>query len=309
MKKITFAIIGPETENTLDLEKEILKNGHSCIVFQLKDLEVVFSEKKTSIFFEKRDLLDSVDIFIFRAYNKNFVFAEVLVKELLTNGKTVIDEAIGREMIPSKLNEASQFVFSGLKHPKTYQALSWNSWKRILEKVRFPLIAKPIYGQKGQDITKIESEKEYTSFFKKNPKGYLLQEFFEISHDLRIFVVNKKVLGGIKRHIIKNDFRSNASLGAKIEKVKITPGIERVARKAAEAMKYEIAGVDLIETNNAFYVLEVNSSPQWQAFKKYTKINPAEAIIKYALQKHALLKNRSLNYAKNNHSPAEAKIQ
>lgn len=286
MNKLNFAIIGPNTENTLDLIREIKKAGHRPFVVRLSDIFFEFNNGIFRALWKNKDLFD-FDIFLLRGYNKNLLFAQIFAQELLAKGKIVIDETIGKRFISSKAYEASRMMQKKISHPKTWQAVSFSSYKKILKQISFPVIAKPVYGQKGQGIEKIRTAKEYLTFFSKNPKGYLVQEFLKIDGDIRIFVVGNKVLGAMKRYLVPGDFRSNASLGAKTEKIPLTKELETLALKAAKTMDYEIAGIDILEHKKRFYVLEVNSSPQWQKFKEVTKINPAEYIIRYALKKYA----------------------
>jgi glutathione synthase/RimK-type ligase-like ATP-grasp enzyme len=75
-------------------------------------------------------------------------------------------------------------------------------------------------------------------------------------------------------------------LGARAEKILLTKKLETLALRATKAMNYEIAGVDIIEHKKEFYVLEINSAPQWQKFKEVTGINPAEDIVAYSLKKY-----------------------
>ncbi len=285
MKKINFAIIGSLTENTLDLKNEIKKRGFFVSVFSLNSVFLEFNSNNF-IARNKKISLNDFDIFLFRAYNKNFREARILAEALLAKNKIVIDTVLGLNMINSKIYEASKLNRAGINYPKTWQSIWGRNYNEILKKIDFPLIVKPIYGQKGQGVEKIENEQDFIKFFETNPKGYLMQEFFKIDGDIRVFIVNGKILGGIKRYLTKNDFRSNISLGAKIKKIDLTDEMKKIAIKAANAMQYEIAGVDLIEYKNKIYVLEVNSTPQWQGFKKATGINPAKEIITYALKKY-----------------------
>jgi|WetSurMetagenome_2_1015567.scaffolds.fasta_scaffold05184_2 ribosomal protein S6--L-glutamate ligase len=292
MNKLSVVIIGPETENTADLVREIEKKGHHSSVVKLGDVFFEFNDGTFKASWKNKNFFD-FDIFIFRGYNKNLLFAQILAQELLARKKTVIDETIGKRFVSSKIYEASMLAQNRINHPKTWQAVSFSSYKRILEKISFPVIAKPIDGQKGQGIEKIESKERYLSFFAKNKKGYLCQEFLKIDYDIRVLVVNGKALGAMKRHIIPGDYRSNASLGAKTEKIDLTKELAALALKAAKVMDYEIAGVDIIEHDEKLYVLEINSAPQWQKFKEVTGINPAEAIIGYSLDKHKRKQNFS----------------
>lgn len=286
MNKLSFVIIGPNTENTLDLIREIKKAGHRHFIVRLSDIFFEFNNGIFRALWKNKDLLD-FDIFLLRGYNKNLLFAQILAQELLAKGKIVIDKTIGKRFISSKAYETSKIMQNKINHPKTWQAVSFSSYKKILKQISFPVIAKPVYGQKGQGIEKFETAKEYLNFFSKNPKGYLVQEFLKIDGDIRIFIVGNKALGAMKRYLVPGDFRSNASLGASAKKIPLTQELKTLALKAAKTMDYEIAGVDILEHKKRFYVLEVNSSPQWQKFKEVTKTNPAEYIIRYALKKHA----------------------
>ncbi|MFA4817815.1 MAG: RimK family alpha-L-glutamate ligase [Parcubacteria group bacterium] len=286
MNKLSFVIIGPSTENTLDLVREIEKTGHRSFIVKLSDIFFEFNNGAFKALWKNKDLLD-FDIFLLRGYNKNLLFAQILAQELLVKGKIVIDDTIGKRFISSKIYEASRMAQNKINHPRTWQAVSFSSYKKILKQISFPVIAKPVYGQKGQGIEKFKTAKEYLSFFSKNPKGYLIQEFLNIDGDIRVFIVGNKVLGAMKRHLVPGDFRSNASLGARTEKIPLTKELKTLALKAAKTMDYEIAGVDILEYKKKFYVLEINSSPQWQKFKEVTGINPAKYIIEYALKKYA----------------------
>jgi len=286
-KKIKFAIIGAsETENTKDLVCEIKKRGHKVYLIQPKNLVFEFSKNKKFKVKQGKIDMDKLDIFIFRGYTINIIPAKILAEKLIYNKKVVIDEVVGKKFIPSKIFESSQFAKYGINHPRTFQALDYKSYESIFNAVTFPIIVKPLYSQKGQDIIKIENKNKAKKFFKKNPSGYLIQEFLKTDSDIRVFVVGNKVIGAIRRFVLPGDFRSNASLGAKAEKIVLAKEMKTIAIKAVKAMGYEIAGVDFLKYKNKLYVLEVNSTPQWQKFKEVTGINPAKNIINYALKKY-----------------------
>lgn len=90
--------------------------------------------------------------------------------------------------------------------------------------------------------------------------------------DIRVHVLtlNKKqvILAAMKRVKIASDFRSNVSLGATAEKVKLTPEQEQIALKTAKISKMPWCAVDIMPLvkgsnpelgDNA--VLEINASP------------------------------------------------
>ena len=103
-----------------------------------------------------------------------------------------------------------------------------------------------------------------------------MQEFIELEYDIRAMVLHDKVIGVMKRNIIKGkDFRSNVSLGAEAEKMELTKLEEEVAIKASKAVGGILTGVDLIPSKDREkiepYVLEVNSNPGLSGIEKIVK--------------------------------------
>ncbi|OGI29417.1 MAG: hypothetical protein A2288_03805 [Candidatus Moranbacteria bacterium RIFOXYA12_FULL_44_15] len=184
MSKLKFLIIGPNTENTDDLIQQIKKAGHIPYLARLGDIIFEFKKGEKKPLWKNKNVYD-FDIFLFRGYNKNLIFAQILAQALLKNKKTVVDETIGKRFISSKAYESSTMIENKISHPKTYQAVSHSAYKALLKKINFPVIVKPIYGQKGQGIEKIKNQKDYLDFFSKNNQDYLVQEFFEIDGDIR----------------------------------------------------------------------------------------------------------------------------
>jgi ribosomal protein S6--L-glutamate ligase len=283
-----FLIVGaPKTENTQDLVLEIKKRGHGVLVVRPKNFVFSIENKKFLVSALDEDLFD-FDVYILRGYNKTLTEVRIFAESLVSQGKVVIDETIGSDYIPSKLYEASKLSREGLNYPKTFLLTDNSRIGEIADKLDFPVIVKPIYGQQGQEIEKIEKKENLTDLFleKERTEMFLIQEYLKINGDVRVFVVGNQVLGAIKRFIVEGDFRSNASLGAEAEEFPLDDEIKEIALKSTKAMNYEIAGVDLANANGKWYVIEVNSTPQWQKFKEITKINPAEEIIEYAINKH-----------------------
>ena len=90
--------------------------------------------------------------------------------------------------------------------------------------------------------------------------------------DIRVHVLTLRdgqvILGAMKRVQLTGDFRSNKSLGAETEKVKLTPEQEQIALKTAELSRMPWCAVDimpLVKGSNKELgdnvVLEINASP------------------------------------------------
>lgn len=294
MRRLSFAIFGYETENTLDLVSEIKHLGHKALVMSLESVIFQLKGKKFE-FSYKGKVIKDLDIVFFRSYYANLKEAQILARYFIAQGKIVIDKKIGLDFLSGKIFEAKIFSKCGINYPEIKQAMEISEWKKIIEKEKYPVIVKPIDGRRGMGIEKINSKKEARDFFTANPRGYFLQKYYPIKADIRILIVGNRVIGGFRRFIKKGEFKSNIH-ETPAEKIVISKEMRLLALKAAKSLDCEIAGVDIFEYKGKLYVLEVNFSPQWQKFKKVTEINPAAYIIDYALNKFEDNKNVNNNF-------------
>lgn len=139
------------------------------------------------------------------------------------------------------------------------------------------VVIKILDGHGGTGVALIDGKRIYAILqliFAISPdKSLLLQRKEEADGgDIRVHVLtlrNKQViLGAMKRVKLGGDFRSNVSLGAEAEPVKLTPEQEQIALKTAQLSKLPWCAVDimpLIKGSNKELednvVLEINASP------------------------------------------------
>jgi len=280
---LKFAIIGSLTENTEDLLDAAKKAGHQAVSFRFAEITFETIDDEIIAMWGEQDICD-FDVVIFRGYNKHIYEAQLLAEMLIDKNVTIIEETLAAGYVRGKMQQAKRLFECGIKHPETFQANNLEGWKKFIQDVEFPIIAKPIMGRKGRGIQKLSNANEAMDFFCNNKSDYLAQRYFPIVSDFRLFVVGGRVIGGFQRFIKDGQYKSNIA-GTRAEKIVISEEMEEIALEAASAMEYEIAGVDLFEHEGEFYIIEVNVAPQWEKFKLVTGINPAQHIIEYAIEK------------------------
>ena len=103
----------------------------------------------------------------------------------------------------------------------------------------------------------------------------LLQEYIKIDYDIRVLVSNGEVMASMKRNVMSDDIRSNASLGAKTESIELTDIEKEVSLKVAKLVDGDLVGVDLLPAKNREteqpYILEVNGTPGLGGIEEVTK--------------------------------------
>lgn len=138
-------------------------------------------------------------------------------------------------------------------------------WKATKKK----MVLKPLEGSGGQSIYLMDKEKANFEQISNSllDKGYVIaQEFLPgvSKGDVRVLLLNGKImekdgeLGLIRRvNSNKDEFRSNLALGAKAEKAKLTPEIERIVELTSPKLirdgfffvGLDVVGDKLIEIN------------------------------------------------------------
>ena len=143
----------------------------------------------------------------------------------------------------------------------SYQFLSTMSIPIIksfssLEEVKvFPLVMKSVDGHGGQEVYLIQNAKDVETNKKPN-KRYVYQNYYPNSNDLRLYVLNKEIVGAVIRHN-KNDFRSNYSLGGEVNKYNPSKRVKDLAIKVATLLNADYIGVDFIKINNRWCINEI----------------------------------------------------
>ncbi len=104
--------------------------------------------------------------------------------------------------------------------------------------------------------------------------------------DYRVVVVGNEVIGAeFRRGGVT--WKSNVAQGARPEPAKVTNELSELALKAIEVLGLDYGGgVDIAETRDGYFILEVNPTMSWQGFKRATGINPpAKYIVNYLISK------------------------
>jgi len=152
-----------------------------------------------------------------------------------------------------------------------------------------PVIIKLLEGTQGLGVVLAETRKAAESViaaFRELDANILVQEFIAESRgaDIRAFVVGRRVVAAMLRQGPEDDFRSNLHRGGKAEAVKLSPSERATAVKAARTMRLNVAGVDLLRSDDGPKVIEVNSSPGLEGIENATGVDVAGKIIEFIEQ-------------------------
>jgi len=153
----------------------------------------------------------------------------------------------------------------------------------------FPIVMKLLSGTQGIGVILAESMQAIEATLDtlwSLGQDILLQECIKesVGRDVRVIVIGGRIVAAMRRQARIGEFRANIHRGGVGTAVKLTSDYERAARRAAKIVGLEIAGVDLLESNEGPKVIEVNSSPGLEGIEAATGVNVAREIIDHIAQ-------------------------
>ena len=214
-------------------------------------------------------------------------FGTAVLRQFEVAGVYVVNGSVAIMRSRDKLRAHQLLARRDVGIPNTSYASSGNVTKELIKSVGgAPLIVKVTESTQGKGVLLAETQKAAESLinaFLDLNANFLVQEFIQESagSDIRCFVIGDKVVASMKRQGAEGEFRSNLHAGGTANAVKITPKERTMAVKAAKVLGLGVAGVDIIRSNRGPLVLEVNSSPGLRGIEAATKVNVADAIIKF----------------------------
>lgn len=284
--KVAVLSRNPDLYSTRRLLEAIEERGHEGIVIDHLKCDLVIESNGPSVYYEG-ERVDNVDAIIPRIGASVTFYGTAVVRqfEMMSVFSTTYSQAIVRSR--DKLRSLQILSGAGLPMPKTAFTNYSKEDKRLIDQVGgAPLIVKLLEGTQGLGVVLAETRKAAQSVieaFHGLKARIIVQEFIKEAKasDLRVFIVDGKVVGAMKRTGQEGEFRSNLHRGGRAELVKLSRKEKSVAIKAANALGLAVAGVDMLQSERGPLILEVNSSPGLKGIEQATGVDIAGAIVEY----------------------------
>ncbi|MCK4883598.1 MAG: RimK family alpha-L-glutamate ligase [Candidatus Diapherotrites archaeon] len=174
----------------------------------------------------------------------------------------------------------------GVPVPRTVLTFNKKFTKNALQRFDFPLVLKVVDGSGGLGVFFLENELSADSVINSMDsvhKELLVEEFLPNNgEDIRLLVVGDKVITSMKRKATKSgEFRSNLAAGGVGKKFEPSDELKQIAVDSARAINAKICGVDVIESEGKYKVIEVNINPGIYKTGLATDVNVSKQICEY----------------------------
>jgi ribosomal protein S6--L-glutamate ligase len=265
--------------------------GHEMHFLNIKECYMKLDADKPEIHYRGGKVLDNFDAVIPRIRPSITFYGCALTRQFEAMKVFCLNSAKAITQSRDKLYSLQLLLHHGVDIPTTGFANSPLDTDDLIKMVGgTPLIVKLLEGTQGKGVVLAETKKAAESVinaFKSLNANILVQEFIKEANgkDLRLFVVDGKVVAAIQREAAAGEFRANIHMGGTASIIKPTAEEKKIAIKAAKAMDLKVAGVDIIRSSKGPLLLEVNSSPGLEGIEGATNKDIAGEMIK-AIEKN-----------------------
>jgi [lysine-biosynthesis-protein LysW]--L-2-aminoadipate ligase len=206
-------------------------------------------------------------------------------------GIPTVNTAAVAEACGDKLTTSALLARSGVPQPHNRIAFSPEAALEAIESMGYPVVLKPVVGSWGRLLAKINDRDAAEAVLEhKATLGsvqhsvFYIQEFIEKpGRDIRGVVIGDRVVAAIYRkseHWITNTARGGAG-----EVCPVTPEIEDLCLRAAQAVGGGVLAVDIVEhPHKGLLVNEVNHTMEFHTVQPLTGVDIAGEIVSYVVQ-------------------------
>jgi len=286
--------INVETDTSLLLALEAQKRLYQIYWYEPKDLSLVngkiYAKAKKVFFFENKKkyfkILKDVNLDLSKMeyvlirqnppFNMDYITSTLYLENIAKKVK-VLNNPISVRNISEKFYSVNFLKFM----PPTIFTVDVKLIKKFFQKYK-KIVIKPIHGYAGKDILFVDrkfNEKKIKKYIKKI-KHVMVQKFLPLVKygDKRVFILNGKVKGAIRRVPSKNSILSNISQGGSAVKTKLNKKETYISNIIAKDLKKNnifFAGIDLV-SNYLIGDINVTSPTGLPQYKSLTGINLAK---------------------------------
>ena len=281
-----------DSYETNRLTEEFQKQDIEIQLVNPNDIDIFVNKENKSSILVNGEPSDAPRFVFPRTGSGTTYYIKAVIRHFERMGVPVINSSDAIDNVKDKLYSHQILAQSNLDIPNTMLLKHPIDIAFVERNLGFPAIVKTISGSYGRGVFLAETRKQFKQLLSmaeltKPNYNIIVQEFIKDTwgKDLRVLVVNNKVVGCMLRKATDDDFRANISRGGEGFPYEVNEQIEWLAVESAKALDLDIAGVDLLFDGEGYKICEVNSNPGFEGMETYTKKNIAGDIVSFVKMK------------------------
>ena len=205
-------------------------------------------------------------------------------------GIPTVNTAAVAEACGDKLITTALLARAGVPQPHSRVAFTPESALETIEAMGYPVVLKPVIGSWGRLLAKVNDRDSAEAILEHKAvlgsvqhSVFYIQEYIKKpGRDIRAVVVGDKVITAIYRK--SAHWITNTARGGEGELCPVTPELEEVSLKAAQAVGGGVLAVDVIEApDRGMLVNEVNHTMEFHTVQPLSGIDIGDTIVGYTV--------------------------
>jgi [lysine-biosynthesis-protein LysW]--L-2-aminoadipate ligase len=234
----------------------------------------------------ENDGIELADAFLQRCIS---YFRSIHVTATLeSRGIPVVNTYEAASTCGNKLLASIKLSRAKIPTPRTFVTFTQDSALKALEELGYPAVLKPVVGSWGRLVALIKDEDSAKSIIEAREYMHPIQQVYYIQEkikrperDIRCYVIGQQAVAAIYRHAPEGEWRTNTARGGIAENLPITPELEELSVRAAQAVGGGAFGVDLMETESGMVVHEVNHTTEFKNTVRVTGVDIPKLLLEY----------------------------
>lgn len=265
-----------ETARALDIELLVLKPS----AFDL----VVDSKHGWSAIYQGRELYKP-DLIIPRCGSETSYFTLAVLRHFERQGVAIANSPAAVESVADKLHTLQVLAGAKLPIPKTILGKFPADVDLVERELGFPVVVKKLRGTRGAGVVLCRKRSDFDDLANlldgaTAASDFLFQQYIKASHgrDVRVLVIDGRVVAAMERRSADGGFKSNISLGGSGKPFTPSPEMAELAVRVARELKLDVAGIDILFDKNGYRICEANSAPGFQGLERACGVDVPELV-------------------------------
>lgn len=204
--------------------------------------------------------------------------------------KPVVNSFLAASTCGNKLLASIKLSRAKIPTPRTFVAFTEEAALRALDDLGYPAILKPVVGSWGRLVALIKDPDSAKSIIEAREYMHPIQQVYYLQEkvkrpdrDIRCYVIGDQAVAAIYRNAPPSEWRTNTARGGVAENCPVTPELEELSIRAAQAVGGGAFGVDLMETDSGLVVHEVNHTTEFKNTVRVTQVDIPRLLLEFTV--------------------------
>lgn len=189
-----------------------------------------------------------------------------------------------------KLATSAALNQAGIPQPRVWVAFTSEAALEIMETIGYPVVMKPVVGSWGRLLAKINDRESAEAILEhkellgsyQHSVFYIQEYIHKPGRDIRSFVIGDQTVCAIYRS--SDHWITNTARGGKAEVCPVTPEINALSVRAAQAVGGGVVAIDILEDpDRGFLINEVNHTMEFHSTVPLTGVDLPGMLVDYGL--------------------------